>query len=748
MSGGAPSGAPVIPGQIRVRGVSRHFKVLHDKSLTLKETVLRRRRVVATEFQALRGVDLDVAPGEAVGIVGRNGSGKSTLLKILAGILSPHDGTVELGGTVTSMLELGSGFHPDFTGRENVLMNGAIHGLTEEEIESRLDEIVEFSELAEFIDNPVRTYSSGMQMRLGYAVAAHLRPDVLLLDEVLSVGDEAFQRKCIAHIFDYRRHGGTLVFVSHDPGQVERVCNRAVLMHQGEIVDEGPPGEVLADYRRLLVSTGAGASSGDVHEHGDDTLPEPESVHEPDLVLSGYRLLGPGGVTDRVMSDDPIAVEIDLVAEGGLGSVQVTADVVSDEGPILSESTSQFPVDDGEVTTLRLDLPDLGLNTGGFSVSFSLTKGDGTPLEHREQVLPFDVFPRESGRSLLATTGTWSATSAPGAPASVEPAATPTGPRRALGDGFRVRGREGQVLVVAGADPDFVHGGGVAVYDGRRLEVVDRVSTVGLEWTADGALARLLLPGPPSSGALELLKITPRGLDEYRRLEGIGEITGSATSDGRLVVSASGCAFWIAPDGAVVRQEPGGLLADDAVVRVVGQGPTGPLAVVTSQESTWLADLSSGRRIGPADERATAVVASDSASILAQPSVDLLVVHSSDSEPRREIACPFPGSLVSAGDLVAVGQDPVDPATSVAASLMLLDPEVLQPVASVQLPFARVSAMAFVPKDVVSGLRAAALDLHGIFSAGADRHDGWIEPGIGHPGESGEAARQHPVQSR
>ena len=197
--------------------------------------------------------ELAVEPGEALGIVGENGSGKSTLLKLLAGIIPPHEGRVEVGGRIASMLELGAGFHPDFTGRENVYMNGAIQGLSRREVDERMEAIIAFSELEAFIDNPVRTYSSGMYTRLGFAVASHVDSDVLLLDEVLAVGDEAFQRKCLGRIFEYRRGGGTVVFVSHDAEAVERVCDRAVLLEHGELVAEGRPGDVLATYRRALV---------------------------------------------------------------------------------------------------------------------------------------------------------------------------------------------------------------------------------------------------------------------------------------------------------------------------------------------------------------------------------------------------------------------------------------------------------------------------------------------------------------
>ncbi|HTI34929.1 MAG TPA: ABC transporter ATP-binding protein, partial [Miltoncostaea sp.] len=252
-------------GAISMRGVSRSYRILHDKNLTLKETALRRRRTHATERWAVRGVDLDVAPGESVAFIGQNGSGKSTVLKLLAGIIPPQEGTIAIGGSVASMLELGAGFHPDFTGRENVFMNGAIHGLSEREVANRLDAIVAFAELEEFIDMPVRTYSSGMSMRLAFAISSHVQPDVLLLDEVLAVGDEAFQRKCMGRIAEFRRGGGTLVFVSHDPSAVERVCDRAVLLADGVVVADGPPGTVLATYHRMLANEGS-----DIRHGADD----------------------------------------------------------------------------------------------------------------------------------------------------------------------------------------------------------------------------------------------------------------------------------------------------------------------------------------------------------------------------------------------------------------------------------------------------------------------------------------------
>ena len=195
-----------------------------------------------------------VEPGDAVGLVGRNGSGKTTLLRLISQIIKPTVGPRRGRRPVASLLELGAGFHADFTGRENVYLNGSIHGLSRARVREVMDEIVAFAELEEFIDLPVRTYSSGMYMRLGFSVAAHIQSDVLLLDEVFAVGDEQFQRKCFGKIAEFKNRGGTIVFVSHDAQAVERLCDRAVLLRQGEVAFDGPTREAIAEYRRLLAA--------------------------------------------------------------------------------------------------------------------------------------------------------------------------------------------------------------------------------------------------------------------------------------------------------------------------------------------------------------------------------------------------------------------------------------------------------------------------------------------------------------
>ena len=240
------------PGEIGVAGASRIFRLRADEAVTLKELFVRRGRSEARDVQALRDVSLHVEPGEAVGLIGRNGSGKSTLLRLIAGIIKPTTGRVAAGGRIGSLLELGAGFHPDFSGRENVFLNAAVHGLSRRQTRERFDEIVAFAELEDAIDRPVRTYSSGMYMRLGFAIAAFLDADTLLLDEVFAVGDEAFQRKCFARINEFKQRGGTIVFVSHDAAAVERLCERAVLLRHGEVAFDGPTREALVRYRRAL----------------------------------------------------------------------------------------------------------------------------------------------------------------------------------------------------------------------------------------------------------------------------------------------------------------------------------------------------------------------------------------------------------------------------------------------------------------------------------------------------------------
>ncbi|MDX6681476.1 MAG: type transport system ATP-binding protein [Solirubrobacteraceae bacterium] len=247
------SSEPATPsGSIHGRGLSRHFELRDQTARSLKEVLITRRRVARRELWALRDVDIDVRPGESFGIVGQNGSGKSTLLKLIAGIYPPSSGELHVEGRIGSLLEVGAGFHPDFSGRENVYLNAAVFGISRDYIDDHMDEIIAFAELEEFADQAVKTYSSGMYLRLGFSVAMHINPDILLLDEVLAVGDEAFQRKCEGRIAEQIAAGATLVLVSHDSALIERTCERLIVLDGGEKIFDGPVGDGMPFYHRLM----------------------------------------------------------------------------------------------------------------------------------------------------------------------------------------------------------------------------------------------------------------------------------------------------------------------------------------------------------------------------------------------------------------------------------------------------------------------------------------------------------------
>lgn len=239
---------------IGVRNLSKVFPIYdkaHHRLLQMLTPGSNRRRWFR-EFQALHNVDFDVFRGETVGIVGRNGSGKSTLLQIICGTLSPTIGEVQTRGRIAALLELGAGFNPEFTGRENVFLNGTVLGLTRAEIEQRFDDIVTFADIGDFVDQPVKSYSSGMYVRLAFAVAINVTPDILIVDEALSVGDEAFQRKCFARIERIRDSGATVIFVSHSASTVLEICDRAILLDRGELLSVGHPKQVVTQYQKLL----------------------------------------------------------------------------------------------------------------------------------------------------------------------------------------------------------------------------------------------------------------------------------------------------------------------------------------------------------------------------------------------------------------------------------------------------------------------------------------------------------------
>jgi ABC-type polysaccharide/polyol phosphate transport system ATPase subunit len=393
----------IRPGEIVADSASRHFKVYPRESRRLKDVVVARRRTRPADVVALRDVSFSVDPGSAVGLVGRNGSGKTTLLRLISGIIKPTAGHVEVGGRVGSLLELGAGFHPDLTGRENVFLNGSIHGLKRAYVREQLDEIVAFAGLEEFIDLPVRTYSSGMYMRLGFAIAAHINADVLLLDEVFAVGDEQFQRKCFGKIFEFKQRGGTIVFVSHDASAVERLCDRAILLRAGGVEFDGPTHDAIVRYRQLL------AGDLDPAERGAGL----KEWGSGEARIAQVELLGPEGEPRaQFLAGEPLTLRLRVAAERPLAPPRLSLELRDSSGLLVAgsgRSTAELGWDQ-ETTELvaRFEVEELPLADGRFHLRLGLTDETGERLYHwLDDALAFVVYPAGEERGVVRLEGRW-----------------------------------------------------------------------------------------------------------------------------------------------------------------------------------------------------------------------------------------------------------------------------------------------------------------------------------------------------
>jgi ABC-type polysaccharide/polyol phosphate transport system ATPase subunit len=393
----------VRQGEIHVERVSRRFKVYPRESRRLKDLVVARSRVRGHDVVALRDVSFHVEPGSAVGLVGRNGSGKTTLLRLLSGIIRPSAGVVEVGGRVGSLLELGAGFHPDLTGRENVFLNGSIHGLKRAYIREQLDEIIAFAGLEEFIDLPVRTYSSGMYMRLGFAIAVHIDADVLLLDEVFAVGDEQFQRKCFGKIFEFKQRGGTIVFVSHDASAVERLCDRAILLRDGRIEFDGSTHDAIVRYRRLLAA-----------EHDpDERAAGLKEWGTGEVRLEDVALLGADGEPrTQFLAGEALALRVRVVAEEPVAPPRLSYELRDSSGLLLAgaaQSTAPLGWNaDADGLTIRFEVDELPLADGRFHLRLGLSDESGERLYHwLDDAAVFVVVPGGDERGTVRVEGRW-----------------------------------------------------------------------------------------------------------------------------------------------------------------------------------------------------------------------------------------------------------------------------------------------------------------------------------------------------
>jgi ABC-type polysaccharide/polyol phosphate transport system ATPase subunit len=395
----------VRAGAIVADGASRTFRVHPERALTLKEALLRRGRLETREIRALDGVSFSVEPGESVALIGRNGSGKTTLLRLIAGIFKPTAGRVEVGGSVGALLTLGAGFHPDFTGRENVFLAGSILGLGRDYIREQLDEIVAFAELEGFVDLPVRTYSAGMNVRLGFAVATHLKPDILLLDEVFAVGDEAFQRKCTAKIFELKRRGGTIVFVSHDAAAVERLCERAILLRAGRLECDGRVAEAIARYHRMLADEEAPAErEAGLREWGTR-----------EVRIVSLRIEDPAGVErDQFLGGEALVVRLELVSEQDVPAPGLTVELRDERGALvgagLADASTLGWEAGARAHVAHFSIDRLPLADGRFRLAVAVADAPGGRLYHRiEDAAEFVVFPdRADVRGRVRLDGRWS----------------------------------------------------------------------------------------------------------------------------------------------------------------------------------------------------------------------------------------------------------------------------------------------------------------------------------------------------
>lgn len=375
---------------IEVRNVTKSFKVYLDKGAQLKERLLFRKRSRYEERKVLRGISFDVKKGEAIGLIGHNGCGKSTTLKLLTRIMYPDEGTIKLQGRVSSLIELGAGFHPDMSGRENIYTNAAIFGLTKKEIDSRIKDIVEFSELAEFIDNPVRTYSSGMYMRLAFSVAINVDADVLLIDEILAVGDANFQTKCFNKLKEIKAQGTTIVIVSHALGQIEQICDRAIWIHEGLIKAEGPPKEIDLEYLDYMSRKMQEKSKSENDNEESSEEQEGKRWGSGEVRIKKVRSFASDGSEQNTFrTGEDIRLSIDYTVKKPVKDA-VFGFGVFDMNGVQCYGTNTRIDKQPDITisnsgTAEILLKNVELLAGEYNIDIAIEQGEGIPIDYFRQ---------------------------------------------------------------------------------------------------------------------------------------------------------------------------------------------------------------------------------------------------------------------------------------------------------------------------------------------------------------------------
>jgi ABC-type polysaccharide/polyol phosphate transport system ATPase subunit len=361
---------------IRVENISKKYFLRKEAHRTLKSTLLSivKQQQVLQDFWALKGLNITVENGETFGIIGANGAGKSTLLGIIANTIRPTEGKVTVNGRISSLLELGAGFHPDLTGRENIYLNGSILGLSKKYIDGKFDDIVAFAGLSDFIDTPVKYYSSGMYVRLGFSVAVETDPDILLVDEVLAVGDESFRRKCLRKIADFHQAGKTIVVVSHDLDTVRKICDRVMLLAEGKTIEIGDPTRIVEEYSRL-----------GPQEH--DVL-NPREWGTKEAMITGVEFFDNEGVkTDKFKSGGEIIAKVSYDASRRIDDPIFGFSVNDYQGRLCAGSNTingNFHIDHIEGRgKIILTLGPINLTRGKFYLSFSLHSRDHETNYHR-----------------------------------------------------------------------------------------------------------------------------------------------------------------------------------------------------------------------------------------------------------------------------------------------------------------------------------------------------------------------------